>query len=187
MSLFIGIDQSVLHTGICILDDTASVHYLGLIEPKNLKNQERLAYIRDNLAKVLAGKRFHVGVMEGYSYGSINKKYLLGEVGAVIKLALFDHCDKCFEIAPKQLKKYVTGRAAASKEEMIVAVGKQWNVTVDDDNIADAYGLSRIGYDIFNRKITQRYRLDVIKALENKDLKKKRKPTKVKSFFKDAV
>jgi len=186
MALFIGIDQSVLHTGICILNEDASINYLGLIEPQALRNHERLAYIRDGLATVLGDLRFATGVMEGYSYGSVNKKFLLGEVGAVIKLALFDRCEKCFEASPKGLKKFVTSKGSASKDEVMIAIEKQWKVVIQDDNVADAYGLARIGYEIARPCSVMRHQLDVVKVIKSKDLKKEPKP-RVKRQFKDAV
>jgi len=187
MALFIGIDQSVLHTGICILNEDASVYYLGLIEPKGLRDHERLAYIRDGLTAVLGELRFATGVMEGYSYGSVNKKFLLGEVGAVIKLALFDHCDKCFDAAPKQLKKFVCSKGSASKEEVMIAIEKQWGVVIQDDNVADAYSLARIGYEIARPGSVMRHQLDVVKMIKSKDLKKERKVPAKKRQYKDAV
>lgn len=186
MSLFLGIDQSVLHTGICILNEDAGVMHLGLIEPKNIVNYERLVYIRDELKQILHGRRFDVGVMEGYSYGSINKKFLLGEVGAVIKMTLFDHCDSCFDAAPKQLKKFVCSRGSASKEDVIFSVEKQWGVVVDNDNLADAYVLARIGYEIARPSTKKRHQLDIINMLKSKDLKKERK-TRIKRQYKDAI
>lgn len=186
MTLFIGIDQSVLHTGVCILNDDASVSFLGLIEPKKLRNHERLAYIRDGLTAVMANLRFATGVMEGYSYNSINKKFLLGEVGAVIKLALFDHCDACFDAAPKQLKKFVCSKGSASKEDVMFSIEKQWGLVLQDDNLADAYGLARIGYEIARPSSVKRHQLEVVKHLRAKDLKKEKKP-RLKRLFQDAV
>jgi Holliday junction resolvasome RuvABC endonuclease subunit len=186
MSLFIGIDQSVLHTGICILNEDASTNYLGLIEPKLLVNHARLAYIRDGVNEVLKDLQFHTGVMEGYSYNSHNKKYLLGEVGAIIKLALFDRCEHYYDAAPKALKKFVCSKGSASKEDVMFAIEKQWNVVIQNDNVADAYGLARIGYEMARPSTMQRHQLDVIKKILSADLKKPRK-TRTKNQFKDAI
>lgn len=187
MSLFIGIDQSVLHTGVCILNEDGSVNYLGLIEPKHLKDQERLAFIRDGLNACLKDLRFEIGILEGYSYGSVNKKYLLGEVGSVVKLALFDRCDNCYAAAPKQLKKFIATKGSASKEDVMLAIEKQWQVVIHDDNLADAYGLARIAYEIARSSTMRRHQLEVIKKLMTSDLKKPRKTTRKKREFNDAI
>ena len=185
MSFVIGIDQSVLHTGICILNEDASVSYLGLIEPDKLKNRDRLAYIRDELNAVLGAAQFAVGVMEGYSYGSMNKKFLLGEVGSVVKLAFHDHCLRAYEVAPAALKKFVTSKGSASKEDVMVAVEKQWGVVVKDDNLADAYGLARVAYEIAKPSSTKRHQLDVLKGLLKEVPRKK--ASKRKTQFRDAI
>lgn len=185
MAFVIGIDQSVLHTGICILNEDASVSYLGLIEPNKLKNRDRLAYIRDELNAVLGTRQFAVGVMEGYSYGSMNKKFLLGEVGSVVKLAFHDHCLRAYEVAPKSLKKFVTSKGSASKEDVMVAVEKQWGVVLKDDNLADAYGLARVAYEIARPTSAKRHQLDVLKGLL-KEVSRKKVPRR-KTLFRDAI
>lgn len=186
MTFVIGIDQSVLHTGICILNSDASVHYLGLIEPDKLKNSDRLAYIRDELNAILGTVRYTVGVMEGYSYGSINKQFLLGEVGSVVKLAFHDHCQRAYELAPKALKKFVTSKGSASKEDMMFAVEKQWGVVVHNDNLADAYGLARVAYEIAKPASVKRHQLDVVNGLLH-CVPRKAKVVRRKSPFKNAV
>jgi crossover junction endodeoxyribonuclease RuvC len=186
MSFVIGIDQSVLHTGICILNEDGSVNYLGLIEPDKLKNRDRLAYIRDELTAILDSRKFTVGVMEGYSYGSVNKKFLLGEVGSVVKLAFHDHCLRAYELAPTALKKFVTSKGSASKEDVMFAVEKQWGVVVNNDNLADAYGLARVAYEIAKPASVKRHQLDVVKLLLKEVTRTKKAPRR-KAQFKDAV
>jgi crossover junction endodeoxyribonuclease RuvC len=182
MPYVVGIDQSLHHTGICILNQAGEVCYLGLVEPKGLQNQERLAFIRDAYATIFAERRFVTGVMEGYSYGSFNKPFLLGEVGAVTKLALYDHGDALFEAAPKALKKFITAKGSASKEEVIFAIEKQWGVVIQDNNLADAYGLAQIAKELTWPSSCKRHQLDVIRTLKNKDLKKPKRKTQKKRF-----
>ena len=186
MSFVIGIDQSVLHTGICILNEDGTVNYLGLIEPDKLKNRDRLAYIRDELNAILGTTQFTVGVMEGYSYGSMNKQFLLGEVGSVVKLAFHDHCLRAYEVAPKSLKKFVTSKGSASKEDVMIAVEKQWGVVVNNDNLADAYGLARVAYEIAKPVSVKRHQLGVVKSLL-KVAPRKKKASRRKTQFKDAI
>lgn len=161
------------------------MNYLGLIEPNKLKNRDRLAYIRDELNAVLGTAQFAVGVMEGYSYGSMNKKFLLGEVGSVVKLAFHDHCLRAYEVSPKSLKKFVTSKGSASKEDVMVAVEKQWGVVVNDDNLADAYGLARVAYEIAKPTSVKRHQLDVLKTLLKEVPRKK--ISRRKTLFRDAI
>jgi crossover junction endodeoxyribonuclease RuvC len=185
MGFVVGIDQSVNHTAVCILNDDATVNYLGLIEPGKRKDQERLAYVRDQLTTLLAPQRYLVGVLEGYSYGSVNKKFLLGEIGAVVKLCLHDHCDVVHCLAPTQLKKFVTGRGGASKEDVMFAIEKQWSIMLNDDNLADAYGLARAAYLIAKPQTVKRHQLDVLNAVLKP--KEKTRKTRMRNAYKNAL
>jgi len=179
MGNVVGIDQSAKHTGICALAMDGSVQYLQLIEPKKLKDYLRLAFVRKELNTILAAYSPSVTVMEGYSYSSTNKKFILGEIGAVTKLAIYDAGSELFIAAPKQLKKFVTGRGTATKPQVIKSVGRRWGETITDDNLADAYGLAQIAREIAWPTSTSRYQLDVVKNITNKCLKK-RKPRHIK-------
>jgi len=182
MRFVAGIDQSVRHTGVCILDDSGGLHTLELIEPpKNLEGSKHLVYIRDELNKLLNRQTLTHVVMEGYSYNSMNKKFMLGEVGATIKLCVHDTNAVLHEAAPTQLKKFVTGRGDASKEDVMQHLHSQYAVTVTDDNLADAYGLARIALELLEKSTTKRYQLEVLKQLTTKNLSAKKGRSKVRT------
>lgn len=181
----IGIDQSVLHTGVCIINHRAELQVATLIEPKKLKDTERLAFIRDSIKQITSNYSFRVGLLEGYSYNSVNKKFLLGEVGSIIKLALYDSCEDMFAATPKELKKFVAEKGSATKDDIKSAVKNRWGMPFKDDNLADAYGLARIALEIAQPTTTNRKQLDVIKKLTTTFVvKEKRLNTKL---FKDAL
>jgi hypothetical protein len=54
-----------------------------------------------------------------------------------------------------------------------------------DDNLADAYGLARIAYEIAKPTSTKRHQLDVLKGLL-KEVSRKKVPRR-KILFKDAI
>lgn len=175
MDCVAGIDQSVNHTGVCILDQYGQQLCLRLIEPKKLKEQYRLAFVRDTLTEILSAYAIKVVVMEGYSYDSVNKKFLLGEIGSVIKLAVHDIGADLQIAAPKQLKKFVTGSGSADKQMVMHSINALWGIDIDNDNLADAYGLAQIAREIMWPSSTKRYQLDVVKMITNKALIKPRK------------
>jgi len=162
---FVGVDQSLNHTGLCIIDLKSALIQHALIEPKKRTGHERLAYIRDGLRSIFQGVRFAAGVLEGYSMGSINRKFDLGEVGAVVKLELFDTCQGVYIAAPKQLKLFVTQKGSASKEDVMKAIKAQWGIEIKNDNLADAYGLSHIAKELVVTTTTKRHQLDVVNAI----------------------
>lgn len=56
-------------------------------------------------------------VLEGYSYGSMNAHQPIYEFGAVLRLGLLDIGCPIVEVPPKVLKKFVTGKGNAGKEQ----------------------------------------------------------------------
>jgi Holliday junction resolvasome RuvABC endonuclease subunit len=122
-----GIDQSVQHTGISILNEARESVYLGLIEPPSAsRDVERLAFIRDELNNIISPYDILVNVMEGYSYNSVNKKFLLGEVGCIVKLATHDKGAQLHIAAPTQLKKFACHRSLMKYSGRLVLDGMNW-------------------------------------------------------------
>lgn len=179
MSYVAGIDQSANHTGVCVLTEKGELVLLELIEPVKLKDQARLAFIRTKLNALLAPFDLQALVMEGYSHGSLSKKFLLGEVGSIVKLTAYDMGAPLHEAAPTQLKKFVTGKGSADKDAVMKGVKNQWKMIITDDNLADAYGLAQIAREIVWPSSSRRYQLDVVKNITKKDLNK-RKSSRIK-------
>jgi len=181
-----GIDQSANHTGVCVLGVSDQPLLLQLIEPGRLREEARLAFIRDGLRAALAPWVPTVLVMEGYSHGSVNRKFLLGEIGSIVKLMAHDLGAKLYVAAPTQLKQFVTGRGGATKGDMIDTANSQWNLNVEDDNLADAYGLARIAREIQHPQSTCRRQIAVVHKLTSPP-KKRKKRKKKEILFPGAV
>ncbi len=172
----IGIDQSPNHTGVCVLTKEGGVALLELIEPRTLTGVRRLAYVRDRLVEILAPLRkakAAVGVWEFYALKATNKKFLQGELGCLAQLALYDHAKRVESCAPVALKKFITGDHEASKAKMMSTIGDRWGLKFSDDNLADAYGLARVGLALLDSTgTTQRAELEVLARIRNGPAKK---------------
>jgi Holliday junction resolvasome RuvABC endonuclease subunit len=183
MQFVAGIDQSVRHTGVCVLDSTGKKHLLELIEPNgSLKGGDLLVFVRGELTRLLAPFEIATAVMEGYSYNSVNRKFDLGEIGGVVKLVVLDKKATLHIAAPKQLKKYVTGRATAEKKDVMDAIKAQHGEVITDDNKADAYGLARIALEILSPTSTYRHQIDVVKMITKQSLNSPKRRSKVKAL-----
>lgn len=175
----VGIDQSANHSGVTVLADDGKLLEQSLIEPKTLRDAERLAYIREHLSVVLDRySDIHLTVLEGYSYGSTSKKFILGEVGGIVKLCLYDRGIQLYAAAPVQLKKFATGSIRADKTDIKHAVFTKWGIDLDDDNLADSYALARIGLQIHAPSSMRRHELEVVHAIQKKSLSPTLKPRK---------
>ncbi len=172
--LTLGVDQSAQNSGICILDDKGNIVALQRITPPSgLTDSERLQYIRDGLqAVVVKHPGISLGAMEGYSYGSINKKYVLGEIGGTVKLVLADNHIPLMEVAPKQLKKFATGHGSADKDQVQISIKAKWGEDITQNDESDAYVLARIAYTSLQQNSSHRSELEVLKKIASKPLRK---------------
>jgi Holliday junction resolvasome RuvABC endonuclease subunit len=165
---YLGIDQSLSGTGICVLDKDGKVLKTGIIKPKKLKGVQRLRYIVDELVEFI---RTHCSEFdeirasrEEYSFSSKGAAlFNLGELGGVIDLAFFDEANgtlldrkiQYYRIPAGVHKKFVVkngnakkGTVKADKQKYLNRIAKHTGTLFDDDNIADAYmiGLTLRGY-----------------------------------------
>ena len=82
--------------------------------------------------------------MEGYAFGS-QMANMLGELGGMVKLSLFDVDLYPLIVPPTSLKKYVTGKGQGiPKSQMVLHVYKKWGAEFSDDNAADSYALAQL-------------------------------------------
>lgn len=85
-------------------------------------------------------------VLEGYSFASKgNSAISLGELGGIIRYLFWNDGYEYREVAPTQLKKFITGSGAAGKDIIIKEVYKNFGIDVNNNNAADAIGLAMIG------------------------------------------
>ncbi len=145
----IGIDQSLTGTGVCVL--TSNRVETRLLEPsKGLHPVHRLRWFRAEFRALLdpgngADPRTLV-VFEGYGYGAKNShSHALGELGGVLKLALLDAGLEAAVVPPSVLKKFVTGKGNAPKDQVAKELFKRFGVDTLNNNEADAAGLAIIG------------------------------------------
>lgn len=179
MTRVIGVDQSYTGFGYC--NGFGSAFKQNFPNAKYLSQPHRLVAIRDWYIDLLkaemkqeAAAQNYADVqvfMEGYAFGAKVNREILGELGGVVKVATLEitgHPPTM--VPPTVLKKFVTSKGNAKKNEMLLGVYKQWGVTYADDNVADAYalrqfGLAYLGFeksDPTGKEWTQ-YQLDAVK------------------------
>lgn len=153
---FVGIDQSYSGFGFAIYCHPSEVYQTKWArwEAKKFRSQsDRLARIFCDVQMMLSSVYCSFGgisavAMEGYSHGSKFQREALGELGGVVKLAITEIAGvrefrRPIIVPPPTLKKYVTGKGTATKQEMIDTVARRYGALFNDDNLADAYALAR--------------------------------------------
>lgn len=117
-------------------------------------------------------RRVEIGhvVKEGYSFGSKGHQHDIGELHGIVSRVLYTSFPIPIKyptiVAPQSLKKYILGSANAEKSQILKTVYQRWGVDLPDDNMADAYGLARIGLAIMGEPVAYAFQQDVLDALQ---------------------
>lgn len=139
----IGIDLSLSSTGLAVSDKTTTI-----MTPTS--GPERLALIRDGIMELVMSVESPYVFVEGYSFASRNSQaHALGELGGVVRVALWEQGIPFVDVPPTVRAKFATGRGNASKAEVISAIsartGIVWTGKGADDR-CDAWVLQEIGF-----------------------------------------
>ena len=164
----IGIDQS--YSGFAIAtEEEVRVHNFPLSKyPSDAHRLEHIYSWFHNMLVYDNGVEFVT--MEGYAPGAKFGREMAGELGGAVKIACARAGVPVVAVAPTTLKKFVTGRGNAKKNEMLLGVYKRWGEEFTNDNAADAFSLRQFGRaywkdDVANLLVAQ---IKVVKEFRDK-------------------
>lgn len=175
---YVGIDQS--YGGFAFVsidaDGTDVVGNLKSFDRKSAGGIERLLSIYQHLFNLFSETNDVAHIcMEGYSNASKFGREQAGELGAIVKLAIYDYFDRFDDdygdlryptiVQPGSLKKFVTGNGGAKKNNMLLAVFKKWGFETSDDNLADAYSLARVAMAVHTGTTELAYEKEALKPV----------------------
>lgn len=148
----LGIDQSLTGFGLTVLSTTTD-DFVTWVYKSPYRGVDRLAdiqdWILDRIDLFIPRGAVTDAAMESGVLMS-NSALVLGELSATVKLTLRDHpmlaneARYPLQVPPTSLKKFVTGRGNANKQEVVLAAYKHWGAEFTDDNAADSYSLARL-------------------------------------------
>ena len=147
--IFCGLDLSLTGSGVVVIGEDYSILHKCKLHVDALKS-ERLYLLEGLLLKILEDfPKVDMACIESPAYNDKGKLFEIGEWNGVVKLNLFKRGIPYIVAAPSQLKKYVlgVGDVEATKDLIILDVFKKFGVEIRENNIADAYVLSRIAHD----------------------------------------
>jgi Holliday junction resolvasome RuvABC endonuclease subunit len=165
---FLGVDQSLNGTGLCLVGPSGDVVSLSTVNPGDLVGGKRLVAIKNALIAVCRSVdwKLDFAAIEGYSMGSVNRPFDLGEVGGIIRLILTDNGIPYEIVPPVIVKMFATGTTGAPKEAM-EAAAKKLGALPGNDNEADAFFLARLARAYHSKVEMTRREMDAIHALKN--------------------
>jgi crossover junction endodeoxyribonuclease RuvC len=143
--LVCGIDPST-STGMVMLDmANPARHWAKNIEFKKARGFPRLKLIEQEVRATLTEWQPDVVYIEGYGFKNQYTLVCLVEIGSRIREALHDLDHHWVEVAPTQLKKWITGSGNADKKKMAVSVQERWQFNSKSDDVIDAFALAQFG------------------------------------------
>lgn len=156
----VGVDPSLSLTGIIVLKN-GELHKEHIIDTRKMqdKGPKRLMYIRDEFKKFLdITPVIDLLTYENYSYGSKNRTlaYTIGELGGVLKLAMFERGLSYLVISPKSAQKFILGgnemkdvKSQDKKSLTAKEVLKRYKKDFYSLDLIDAYVLAQLGWAMY--------------------------------------
>lgn len=144
----LGIDLSLNHAAFVQLDDGQLSKYLVITDTKSIlktapectmfldvsgdgdaKSLNRLSWWLANIHPILNSfDPIDYVAIEDYAYSAKQGAHQIGEVGGLLRLALWDLNLSWRKYTPGQIKLYTAHKGRAEKDEMVKAVKDRWNM-----------------------------------------------------------
>ena len=137
----VGLDPSLAQFGLAVDGDVQTW------KPPRGEDRgvERLAWFYDQLTHLCTAHEPSLAMVEGYSYASKASREVLGELGGIVRLVLYQNGIPFVVVAPKSVKKFTTDNGNAGKDEMVISAVKKWGFEGKTNNEADAWMLHLMG------------------------------------------
>lgn len=184
----VGIDMSKNETGISVFSPKKDKSYQTVIDRKTVVADDHTAsmghvfYSQTATNLIIAFIKQHIPdfkncniVLEDYAYGAKGRTFEIAEMCGLLKWKLFYLCylppERLWLCSIQHMKMFAGGGGNCAKEVILKKVWQQWAFDTDNNNIADAYVLSRICECISLKgvvkktKLTKK-RLKVLKKVE---------------------
>jgi crossover junction endodeoxyribonuclease RuvC len=143
-----GIDPSMMHTGVAIVNREKQVVFATQINlPPNISGGVfvKIQKIISEIIEIREKYQPSVILIEDMFIGSKATAISLVQLGTLLRYFFWQEDILYADIAATTLKKFVTGKGNSAKEVMMMFTLKNWNYQSATNNIADAVGLAMLG------------------------------------------
>lgn len=152
--MFVGVDPSFNGFAIVVLDKNANIIEQKLIKSDSkLLIEERILQLEKEFSFIPNIVCLHSVFIEGPSFSSDGAFVLqMGALHYYLRIFLHKKKTNYKIIAPGTLKKFITGTGNAKKELMLLNVYKKFGMEFSDNNLCDAYALSRYALEEYKNE-----------------------------------
>ena len=187
LEVYVGLDTST-KTGLVLMQKDGTVY-----DARNLRQAsdrtrnkvkqkrnpyDRLAAVENELNDLLCNQHIKVvgAFIEKYAFNLHGKMKQSPDsiitqcrYGEMIRNVLWEQDIPMTEVTPPQLKMYALGSGKGGKDEIRLAVFKNWNEEFKTDDECDAFVLARMCRDLYEGVEVTKYRADVLDKVWNAD------------------
>jgi len=157
---YVGLDLST-KAGVVALDADGEVIYKEEIKNK-CDLTASIEKHKDEITKKIEKDDFIV--IEDFGFNS-QRAVQMGGIGHGVRGRIYGLKKDFRVIAPKSLKKFVTGNGNADKRELAVRTNERWGFFDKSDNITDAYALAQVGRALDGKMKTTKAEKEVLKKV----------------------
>jgi crossover junction endodeoxyribonuclease RuvC len=143
--IYIGIDPSLTATAVVAVAGKGQM-VKSTICKTAWDGPKRLVSIRDQVDRFIGqfGDQVVLIGIEHYAMGAKWGREAAGELGGILRVAMYEEGCEYIEIAPMQLKQFATGKGTAQKDHVLMAVYKKWGLEFRTNDEADAFVLAQM-------------------------------------------
>ena len=170
----LGLDLSLVASGVVLIND-GNVELREIIKSKpngKLPIDEllRILMIRDKIKIIVEETQPDLVMIEGLAFMARNTTALvqLAALNYLMREVVNKSGRPFVVVAPTTLKKFVTGKGNCQKDLMLLEIYKRYKEEFLDNNLADAYGLARIGLEVLQKDVSDlpKFQQEVVKLIK---------------------
>lgn len=139
-----GLDPSLVSTGVVVIHPQDNVFHAAIKTKAGTETTERIDQIARKVMELVTLHQPDLIVVEGLAFGARGQSMLdLAGLHHILRRDLMLH--RVEVVPPTTLKKFVTGKGNAKKDQMRLFVFKRWGVEFLTTDETDAYALAQWG------------------------------------------
>ena len=174
----VGIDTSLTHTGFAIIQDDGKVIASGVTKSKPsgdkpideaLRIKKIAEGILEKIDAALPNVSPNLVAIEGLAFMAVGISLVqLAGLNYLTRILLAEFDWPFVIVAPTTLKKFITGSGKGDKDQMMMAVYKNYGFEACDNNECDAYSLAVCAMALLGKPIKEmtKPQQEVVKLLE---------------------
>jgi crossover junction endodeoxyribonuclease RuvC len=146
----IGLDLSLTGTAACAVSEQMKCEFMyspGDPEDAKLPMVRRLLKLNDAIMKIVYG--CDLVFVEGFSFASKGRSVVdIGGLGWMVRTGMYEGQTPYFDVPPKTLKMFITGKGNSNKEVTLEQVFRKYGLGsefLSNNNEVDAYALGVFG------------------------------------------